>query len=183
MYKKLSTMFGALALLGLTAGQAAAVTVTATPGSNIVPADTATALSISIDGNFDVATTGGTFLVSWDAGLTLDTFTIAAPPWDFFFTTVGTNSLQIRVGDLSFTPTTGPRAIATLNFTALLPQGSTATISMADDGNGWADFPGAPLPVDYVGASVTAPVPVPAAAWLMLSGLLGLVGVARRKHA
>jgi hypothetical protein len=31
-------------------------------------------------------------------------------------------------------------------------------------------------------ASSPAPVPVPAAAWLMASGLLGLVGISRRKH-
>ncbi len=105
MYKKLSTMFGALALLGLTAGQAAASTITATPGSNIVSADTATPVSISIDGDFTDFTSGGTFLVSWDAGLTLDTFTLnAVPPpgstWDFGSSTLGANSLQISVGTL-----------------------------------------------------------------------------------
>jgi hypothetical protein len=32
------------------------------------------------------------------------------------------------------------------------------------------------------GLAVTS-VPVPATAWLLVSGLIGLVGVARRKHA
>lgn len=37
--------------------------------------------------------------------------------------------------------------------------------------------------VDNLNYNSTAPVPVPAAAWLLGSGLLGLIGVARRKAA
>lgn len=47
------------------------------------------------------------------------------------------------------------------------------------DDNG-ADFQGLDIPTP--GLVPTSPVPVPAAAWLFLSGIIGLVGVARRKH-
>ncbi len=35
---------------------------------------------------------------------------------------------------------------------------------------------------DYVGYVIASPVPLPAAAWLFVSGLLGLLGIARRKR-
>ena len=47
------------------------------------------------------------------------------------------------------------------------------------DDNG-ADFQGLDIPTP--GLVPTSPVPVPAAAWLFLSGIIGLVGVARRKN-
>ena len=49
----------------------------------------------------------------------------------------------------------------------------------------WQDGNLQPIPavdVTYVGATLN-PVPVPAAVWLFGSGLIGLVGVARRKAA
>jgi hypothetical protein len=190
---KILSMFGALALLGLTAGQATASTVTATPGTTVVTGGVSTPVSISIDGNFTEFTSGGTFSVNWEAGLTLDTFSIneafPTPPgvWLSGSASVGTNSLVIDVA--SFNGELGLINIATLNFIADLAVGGSANITMVDWNvppsiqTGWIDFTGAPIAVDYVGGTITAPVPVPAAAWLMLSGLLGLVGVARRKHA
>jgi len=47
----------------------------------------------------------------------------------------------------------------------------------------WLDGNDQPIPaadVAYVGAAINA-VPVPAAVWLFGSGLLGLIGIARRK--
>lgn len=53
--------------------------------------------------------------------------------------------------------------------------GSTLTMSCADTS--------APNVFTSFSATSVAPVPVPAAAWLMGSGLLGLIGVVRRKTA
>jgi hypothetical protein len=44
-------------------------------------------------------------------------------------------------------------------------------------------FPGYNAQFNLTAAPAPAPVPVPAAVWLFGSGLLGLVGVARRKKA
>lgn len=186
---KILSMFGALALLGLTAGQATASTVSVIPGSTTISADTATSVSVAIAGNFTETTLGGTFLISWDASLSLTSFVVDTPPtgttWTFGLGTPGTNNLFIDIG--TFSGVIGTANIANLTFNALLPAGGSAIISMADATSGiqtgWIDLNGAPIAVDYVGGTITAPVPVPAAAWLMLSGLLGLVGVARRKHA
>jgi len=47
----------------------------------------------------------------------------------------------------------------------------------------FSDFPGAPNPNPSNWVTGPNPVPVPAAVWLFGSGLLGLVGVARRKRS
>lgn len=75
--------------------------------------------------------------------------------------------------------------MATVSLTALA--GGSASFGMVDDpaAGGWFDvaFFGDATPV-FNGTSVTinsTVVPVPAAVWLFGSGLLGLVGVARRR--
>ena len=79
--------------------------------------------------------------------------------------------------------------IATLIFVALTPQGNT-DISFIANQPAWVDANNvdlAPaLQPNYVGASITittpaGTVPVPAAIWLFGSGLIGLIGLARRK--
>jgi len=46
-----------------------------------------------------------------------------------------------------------------------------------------SQFPGGPVPNPSNWVTGPAPVPIPAAVWLFGAGLLGLVGVARRKHS
>ena len=84
---------------------------------------------------------------------------------------------------------TAPFTLAIIDLTALPGAGGLAAFTLADDpaAGGWADvnfgdatptFSG--VSVDIMGAAV---VPVPAAVWLFGSGLIGLVGVARRRTA
>ena len=79
--------------------------------------------------------------------------------WDFPLSSIPSTGLEFRAM-LSCNPNTG-----TCNyqdpFTVTLPAGVTFTSAS--------------------GQFLTAPVPVPAAVWLFGSGLLGLIGVARRK--
>jgi hypothetical protein len=70
----------------------------------------------------------------------------------------------------------------TLEFLVVSPTVTTAIVTAATGGQGgWLDGVNSPLAVTYNNAQVSLnAVPVPAAAWLFGSGLLGLVGVARR---
>ncbi|MHB1141398.1 MAG: cohesin domain-containing protein [Sulfuricaulis sp.] len=70
--------------------------------------------------------------------------------------------------------------MATLTFSALSSGTSALDISI----NALGDSIGDPLAADITGGSViVSAVPLPAAIWLLGSGLLGLVGMARHKAA
>ncbi len=67
-------------------------------------------------------------------------------------------------------------------FSNIAHSASTATIQFFIQGVGIQDLNDESWAMDNLNISVApAPVPVPAAAWLFGSGLLGLIGVARRK--
>ncbi|MCP3870701.1 MAG: VPLPA-CTERM sorting domain-containing protein, partial [Gammaproteobacteria bacterium] len=112
---------------------------------------------------------------------------IATPPWDdpddsnFSDRGVLTPGLLsgIRVGTFNFVTDAGPVPIATLTFTAVGAVGSSTLITVGDGagaGGGWSP------PNDVYEAGTVNVVPIPAAVWLFGSGLLGLVGVARRRQ-
>ena len=61
------------------------------------------------------------------------------------------------------------------------PSGSVKRIGL--DGSGDSLLYNAPSPWQSTGIGIASVVPIPAAAWLFGSGLLGLVGMARRKKA
>lgn len=200
MYKKLLTMMGTLALLGLTAGQAQAITISILPSTSIAgPGDTVTVDLVAVASFAGETTIGGNFAISWDVpGLQLvpgsasvDTSWVSGP------ITENASSISVNVTDLFYLALGTPRAldlvtptsIATLSF--IYAGGPAANITGLDDPNavnpGWFTVDQAgnsqSITSSYESGIVTSPVPVPAAAWLMLSGLLGLVGVARRKGA
>ncbi len=112
----------------------------------------------------------------------------------------GIGVLDIAPGTFGFPtfPTfSGNFAIVTLDFLAIAPVAPTAENAFLDaviKVNGdtllWLDATNSnPLATqpDYLDTTITitpnAVVPVPAAVWLFVSGLLGLVGVARRRTA
>jgi len=63
-------------------------------------------------------------------------------------------------------------------------QGTNSITPSGTDGNPWFDFQVTDtIEPDYVGVSVVAPVPLPAAGWLLLASVGVLTGLGRRKIA
>jgi len=149
--------------------------------------------------NFDLGTNGsasggaagGGVTITWDetiidlqgglAGLNItfsgDQFFAPAP-------VLGAGSLSFSTASLNGDPNAN-FDIATLTFDAVATGGpilAGVEVSILDV---WADFDGLiDMTPTGVGSEVTInAVPVPAAVWLFGSGLLGLVGVARRRTA
>lgn len=192
-----NALIGAVSVLAL-AGVANAATVTLTPVSQTVPVGDPLQLTV-VGSDFPVSgVTGGSVLLTWDPGiLQLDT-TQADAQIDGILTT-GFSDVFIfdtsTAGQLEFTaliglldPPKGQSGAAfdflNLSFTALAPPGSDVSIGIGAFGD-WQDGNGDPVsPVAYVGATVNInAVPVPAAVWLFSSGLLGMIGIARRRRS
>lgn len=156
--------------------------------------------TVGVGGNFDLTvagsftdfTKGGSFSLSWDTSLL--TLTTTEPqlvgnldPMGLFeianvliYDPTGGN-IDITVATIFNPAVTGNFDIATLNFLALDTGITAASIEVA--GLNWVDefrIDLDPQP-NYVHADISI-VPVPAAVWLFGSGLLGLVGIARRRN-
>ncbi|MEN8762128.1 MAG: VPLPA-CTERM sorting domain-containing protein [Thiogranum sp.] len=186
MKKLLTPVMGIFAMLGVLVTTAEAATVSLIPGSTLTSVGATVTLSIEGSG-FTDNTDGGTFTTTWDpAILQLASFTIANPPWDVSFVTDSDpNDGLLDSVFLATSPIGGAGPdflIGTLTFD-VVGDGSTL-VSMTDDPlfGGWVAPGAVPIAVTYQGATVST-VPVPAAVWLFGSGLLGLVGIARRKAA
>lgn len=90
----------------------------------------------------------------------------------------------LNVGEISFDSEadlnslqSGAFALFTVTFQAVAAGVSGLSLQI----NSLSDAAGLALTADTTGASIAVtPVPLPAAAWLLLSGLAGLVGTARR---
>ena len=86
----------------------------------------------------------------------------------------------IAFGSFTGLGASGPTLVGSLSFTGMA--NGTSLLTMFDNdlpAGSWFATDGSPIIMDYIGAEVV--VPVPAATWLFGSGLIGLVGFARRK--
>ena len=184
MKTQLLRLIAATALLFGTGGMALAATV----GFNPDPSPETGAHLVGDIFNIDVIGTdfitslaGGTFDIGFDSdklqinSVTVNRATYEFEPDDGVLLSPG---LWGTVGfDTFSTPPTGNMTIATINLTALMGGSSELVIlnsAFFDDGTIGQLNP-------TLQPGVVNAVPVPAAAWLFGSGLLGLVGVARRK--
>ena len=172
---------------------AQAATITVSPFSPTV--NIGDVFNISIIGtDFTVGsggTIGGGFSLAWDPGiLTLQRFALTFPG-DQLFGQPGVVDLAAgtwtNADVTSFNGTTLANfEIATVTFLAtnLGVSPTDVTIGLFEGGSPrlWADSDGLiDVNPTFVGGSVTF-VPVPAAVWLFGSGILGLIGVARRRN-
>ena len=197
---KINSLAGGVAgMLFATGSIAATVSVTPTPQST-VPGGTITAAVVA--DFLDVGgTVGGSFSVTWDN--TILTLNEPASGASADITSVGISIFQDAVvavdathDALNFTYTTCTaffqpcNAVQTiftvydLVFDAIDPGTTLLDTDVAIGGGNWRDSNEQvlnPQP-DYVDAQFTvSAVPVPAAVWLFGSGLIGLVGIARRR--
>ena len=194
--KLTSGLLGIAALL--MANQASAATVSIQPPTQSGAIGDPISLTVQLDNFGASGVTTGSIAMSWDETVLQLETTQQDAQIDGIFNTGFTEVLRFdtsTAGQLLFTAAVGiidpPQGVGNvaieflhLHFTALAPPGTNAGIGIGPDGN-WQDgdfLDVLPADVTYVGASVTiGAVPVPPAVWLFGSGLLGLVGVARRR--
>ena len=187
--------FGAL----LMSSQMNGATVQIRPANNTIIVGGSFALTVQ---GIDFApTNGGGFSLTWDENAVELLTSVAGINNSLLFngfipvnTSLAPGRLDVSISTVieGFTlPTqSGNFDITTLDFVAVSPP-SVTNISFIANQPAWVDENNvafAPtLQPNYVGASIsiTTPegslLPVPAAVWLFGSGLLGLIGVARRK--
>jgi len=197
-----SGLLGVAALL--MASQANAATVSLTPESNTVSLGETFTLFVGGTGFVNGATAGGANL-TWDAsvltlsavnlasGLQADgtgtggtyewiSFAASSSPGVFDVAAFYTDSALL--GD-PFPVTGSTFDFLSLNFTVIAaPAVNPSDVTIFNSVNGvWQDPLGDITGVVFGDATVTVnAVPVPAAVWLFGSGLIGLVGIARRRN-
>ena len=177
-----------VAVVGFSAASAMANTVSLVQPNPIFTNGAAT-LDLDLIGTFTDAVDAGDFSISWDATvLQYAGIVVADPPWDTSF--IGESQVASGLVDLVFLGNSGAALtdfpILTISFNVIGADGTSTTVDMFEGefSTGWSAPGGIQVPVTYIDGQVTvSPVPVPAAVWLMASGLLGLVGVARRRRS
>jgi hypothetical protein len=197
MNKKILNNCLAATLLGLASVSAQAATISLTPSF----ADIKVGDAVVFDMFADAADVGGILaggldlfydasILSYNGDFAFDAAFDTDPSFsrlgDDCATTLTTNCSGpgeingIAFGNFAGLAAAGPTLVGSLSFTGMAP--GTSFLTMADNdlpAGEWYATDGSFIPMEYIGAEVV--VPVPAAAWLMLSGLGLLGGIARRK--
>jgi hypothetical protein len=199
MKKQILNSSIAAALLGLVSVNALATTISLTPTSStnigiggVVTfdmytdaADVGGILAGGLDLFYDIGILGYNGDFAFDPGF----------PTDLAFSRLGDDCATtltancggageingIAFGNFGGLAASGSTLVGSLSFTGM--NLGTSSLAMADNdlpAGSWFDVSGALIDMTYEGASVNV-VPVPAAVWLFGSGLLGLIGVARRR--
>jgi hypothetical protein len=177
--------------LALAASGAQAATVSLDPVSATGPAGGQVAFSLVA--NFgSTPTIGGGVDFSWNSSvLTFKSFDFD-PGFTIRDTSFDRKDLQtsslfsVVFGNFGGLSLPADTKIGLVTFNLVGSPGSSSSIALSDS-NRWAGFftdAGSAINVSYTGATANvAPIPIPAAVWLLVSGLAGLAGVARRSKA
>jgi hypothetical protein len=178
MKTQLLRLIAATALLFGSGGVALADTVDFNPNTSDVRVGDS--FSVDIVGDF-TELAGGVIDLGFDSAiLRVDSVDIDPLIWDFDpdggGPAVGNVWPNIAFDVFNNDPLTGTFTIATINLTALAEGSSSLVILGASEFFSETEL----LDPTLIDGTVNV-VPVPAAVWLFGSGLLGLVGVARRK--
>ena len=179
-------MAGIFCAVAISATQAASIEVSPTDNSLNSIGDMF-ALDLLMDFS-DAPTTGGAVDIAWDPAIMQYkddfAFNAAFTSRDTGFDVIDFQQpglLSIGFGNFS-TAITDTIQIGTLGFTGLAE--GTTDIDLQDSLK-WAGFfdfdTGALIPVAYTGGTATV-VPLPAAAWLMMSGL-GMLGLSAKRKS
>lgn len=177
----------------LIASLANAATISVNPAVNDVVVGDIFSLTVSGDFTGEATTFGGGVTLSWNSNqvqLTTDTATAEAAViaslstnfWDIFNPgSVVVTASSVTVDVFNFGGALPTFDLFSLDLVAVPPPGSGPIgIDASPIGAATGGWEG--RPVDYLGATVNvSAVPVPAAVWLFGSGLIGLVGIARRR--
>jgi hypothetical protein len=182
MKTKLLQLIGATALLFGSGGVVLADTVGFSPDpANVTVGDI---FSVDIVGDF-TELAGGEFDLGFDSATLRVDSVVIDPYWDFLPDGGGPAAGNVWPG-IAFDafvndPATGPLTIATINMTALAVGSSSLSILANSQFFSATEqlFP----TLNAGTVNVVGVIPIPAAVWLFGSGLLGLLGIARRKKA
>jgi hypothetical protein len=190
MKNKIIQFVGVVSMLAATG--ATASTVFVDPASLTVSPNDVFTVTVRADFTDVGGVTAGGFLLTWDNNLLSLTSTSDLIPGNVFAGGEQITASSVDYGFATFSTLFGETTILdvySLTFQVAADAATTSTqalLSIGAVGDVWtgADLitDVTPPPANFLDATINiSAVPVPPAVWLFASGLLGLVGVARRR--